>query len=366
MKKLRFLGMATMVAIMSVGLGACGEDNSQQVVQEPETPEEPYQFNLHVKNAGDLPTLMSKQEQQEVESLSLSGSINGTDVEFIRSMPNLIKIDLSKAYIVSGGDSYYDYADTKFYTSDNVFPEYFFYEVGEHLEEVKMPNDITKVGKYAFGDCLSLTSITIPNSVTTIGESAFSDCTNLTSITIPNSVTEIDEGAFSGSGLVSISIPNSVTEIKGVTFSDCASLTSINIPSSVTKIGYDAFSFCTNLTSITIPNSVTEIEGYAFCECTGLASINIPSSVTIIGEEAFYFCKSLTSITIPSSVTEIGDGAFYGCSILKEVHMKSSTPPYTDDAGFDADNATLYIPVGSVDNYRKDSYWRQFNNIVEE
>ena len=61
-----------------------------------------------------------------------------------------------------------------------------------------IPNSITSIGDYAFGECFSLTSITIPNSVTSIGEWAFTYCESLTSITIPNSVTSIGEGAFEG------------------------------------------------------------------------------------------------------------------------------------------------------------------------
>ena len=35
---------------------------------------------------------------------------------------------------------------------------------------------VTSIGKYAFYNCTSLTSVTIPNSVTSIAESAFEGC----------------------------------------------------------------------------------------------------------------------------------------------------------------------------------------------
>ena len=62
----------------------------------------------------------------------------------------------------------------------------------------RIPADgsVTSIGKWAFDDCSSLTSITIPNSVTSIGGFAFSGCSSLASITIPNSVTSIERSAF--------------------------------------------------------------------------------------------------------------------------------------------------------------------------
>lgn len=55
---------------------------------------------------------------------------------------------------------------------------------------------VTRIGSYAFNDCMWLTSIKIPNSVTSIGRGAFKHCYDLTSIAIPNSVTNIEDAAF--------------------------------------------------------------------------------------------------------------------------------------------------------------------------
>ncbi len=188
---------------------------------------------------------------------------------------------------------------------------------------------VTSIGRYAFGFCENLTSITIPNSVTSIGDCAFKDCSGLTSVTIPNSVTSIGNEAFCEcTGLTSITIPNSVTSIGNDAFADCSGLTSISIPNSVTSIGGGAFGWCENLTSITIPSSVTSIGDRVFCACTGLQSITIPNSVTSIGRDAFYRCTGLTSITIPNSVTSIGEAAFKGCINLSSITVENGNTVY--------------------------------------
>ena len=128
-----------------------------------------------------------------------------------------------------------------------------------------IPNSVTTIGIWAFGECESLTSINIPNSVTTIGDSAFDGCKSLTSINIPNGVTTIEEGAFAG----------------------CESLTSINIPNGITTIGNDAFWGCKSLTSLNIPNGVTTIGEGAFSGCINLPSHIKSDIIQRFGEEAF-------------------------------------------------------------------------------
>ena len=220
-----------------------------------------------------------------------------------------------KLYI-SGEGNINDF-EQSYYNSSYDTPWYFY---RENINTVKISNDITRIGDYAFCDCANITSITIQNSVTSIGYAVFANCESLTNITIPNSVTSIDNSAFQNcKNLTSITIPNGVTSIGGSVFEDCTSLTSITIPNSVTSIGNFTFYGCTSLTSITIPNSVTSI-GYAvFSNCESLTNITIPDSVTRIDNRAFQNCKSLKSITIPDSVTRIGEFTFSGCESLKSI-----------------------------------------------
>ena len=196
------------------------------------------QITIKLEKAGTLPSKIGDTKKYKITNLKIMGEINGTDLCFIRNMAGpvngfdhlerkLATLDLSGSKIVKGGDSYYNYYDKGYYTSDDV------------------------IGAHAFSGCRSLTSLTLPSGVTSIGESAFTGCSGLTSLTLPSGVTSIGEYAFSGcSGLTSLTLPSGVTSIGDYAFSGCRSLTSLTLPSSVTSIGDSAFEGCSGLTSI--------------------------------------------------------------------------------------------------------------------
>lgn len=183
-----------------------------------------------------------------------------------------------------------------------------------------IPDDVTKIGDYAFGDCSGLINIIIPEGVTKIGDGAFHGCSSLTSITIPESVTWIGNGAFYACGqMESIHIPKNVEHIGMRAFSDIRT----NITVADENAYYDSRDNCnaiietatniliTGCGETIIPNDVVQIGVGAFEDCESLTSITIPEGVTCIEEFAFENC-SLTNIIIPKSVTSIGEYAFGG------------------------------------------------------
>ena len=219
----------------------------------------------------------------------------------------------------------------------------------EHsVTSVNLPNTITSIGRYAFGDCSQLYIVNLPQSIKSIGASAFSGCIALNSITIPNGVQSIENNTFANcQSLSSISIPNGVTTIGSSAFSNCSNLRNVSFPSTIESVGNNAFygtAWLSNLpagltyvgkvafkysgtmpsdTDVTLKEGTTSIASAAFSGCSGLRSIDIPNSVFSIGSGAFTNCTSLQSITLPESIREIGEGTstsvFNGCSSLKDV-----------------------------------------------
>ena len=105
--------------------------------------------------------------------------------------------------------------------------------LGATIEEIILPETITKISGMAFKWCKNLKSISLPDSVLEIGDSAFFGCAALENIALSKNLKEIGENAFSAcSSLGSILIPNSVEKIGNNAFENTESLTAIYYSSS--------------------------------------------------------------------------------------------------------------------------------------
>ena len=110
------------------------------------------------------------------------------------------------------------------------------------------------------------------------------------------------------------------------------------------------------------------IGSYAFRGCSGLTSLTLPAGITSIGSYAFRECSGLTSLTLPAGITSIGEGAFDGCSGLTSIYVYAENVPEINSysfEGFDAKKCTLYVPMGTRDDYRLSKFGDYFENIVE-
>lgn len=217
---------------------------------------------------------------------------------------------------------------------------------------------VTKVGKFAFSNCLQLKTIEIPSQITQIDSFAFEGCSNISTVTIPKTVTTIGEGAFSGCNkLTKITLPFVGTSstsrfsgksslfgyIFGTKYFPNASLTkqqyssstessyeSFYIPNSLKsvtitggKLLFGAFCGCSSLTNITLPDALQQIPPYSFYDCTNLIQVNIPQNCSSIGNYAFFNCKKMASPILPKNIVEIEYYAFKNCQ-FSEINLPAS------------------------------------------
>ena len=234
-----------------------------------------------------------------LSSIKIPSNLNNCESSAFSGCTNLQKIyieDLSQWLNMKEGPSF-----SSLKPDPRMKLEY--YVGGKALENLVIPQDVTRIRKEAFTHGHNIKKVTFHENIEYIDENAFSDCENLEleSDKLPNYLKNIGKGAFQYCEKISrVAIPASVTYIGDSAFSGCSGMTQCLFAEDIKldKISYQTFYGCRNLEKIAIPSSVTTIEEAAFEGCGSLEKITIPSSVTTIEGRAFFLCKSLEKINI--------------------------------------------------------------------
>jgi hypothetical protein len=149
---------------------------------------------VHVETAGTLSTLVSTTESD----IKLTGSINGTDVKYLRQMTNegsLTSLDMADVKIVSGGEAYFES-----YTTENNVIGHSMFKNCKKLANVVLPNSVNIISTNAFSGS-GIKKADIPNSVVKLGGDAFAYCNSLTTVVIGSRVAQLDQGVFYSSAV---------------------------------------------------------------------------------------------------------------------------------------------------------------------
>ncbi len=277
---------------------------------------------ITVEQAGTLASFIEAGQKYQIDQLTISGKLNGTDLKFLREMAGrdvngeategqLATLDISQTDIQAGGAPYHQ----NYYSEDNTIGTYLFSQCNS-LTRIVLPESVTRIGDAAFQNCTRLGSVVLPESLIKIGSFAFYECPALNDITMNRQLQKIGMGAFSScTSLARVVLPESVTELEEAVFRGCEQLTEISIPQGINRIPNSMFSGA-GLVSIVLPEQLDTIGRSAFNNCRQLTEVVLPNRLKYIADNAFSGNSSLKTIVIPGSVTTVDDGAFSYCEQL--------------------------------------------------
>lgn len=327
---------------------------------------------------------------QEVNKLTVvSGNLNSDDWKTLKSMTNLVELDISGMTVTSIPSSAFS---DRWGLEKIILPKKL-EAIGNHafsgtgLKEIELPESLTTLDYNAFSYCASLSSVKIPGKVERISPYSFYKCSNLQKVELAEGIKFIDNQAFYYCDhLQSINFPSTLTSIGYEAFRE-TDLSEVNIPGSVENIGSNAFYRNKNLKKLTFGEGLVNIEGTAFSECVSIDSIVCPSTLRTIGDATFSGCKNLKQISLNEGLVSINSYAFSGCTGLtdivlpstleyckgfafnecgniKTIEARSVLPPTTDGScplsGVDLTGVTLYVPSWSVGEYQLADGWNSF------
>lgn len=237
------------------------------------------------------------------------------------------------------------------------------------LEEVVIPDSVTKIGSYAF-QWTNIKNVRLPKNIRSIGSYAFQFCGNIETLTIP-AYTELEcsDGAFAEAKVKTLELEDGITKIPDDLFKGIKT-EEIILPDSVTSIGAYAF-FNSKIKRIKMSSNIQFLGGYAFGMCGELEKlifpvgmdnfqasswgafsgttfktvefadgttkiqdnilsgadveeVILPDTVKEIGDSAFYGCKSLKTIELPEGLEKLGPMCFHSCEGLEEITIPST------------------------------------------
>lgn len=327
---------------------------------------------------------------QEVNKLTVvSGNLNNDDWNTLKSMTNLVELDISGMAVTSIPSSAFE---NKWGLEKIVLPkklETIGYAAfrGTGLKEIELPENLTTLDSYAFQSCSSLANVKMSGKVTGISGYCFQECRNLQkvelaeglqvihngafylcnslqSINFPSTLTLIDYDSFNGTDLREIDIPASVENINYRAFCDNKNLKKVTFREGLINIGASTFSGCESIDSIVCPSTLRMIDNSGFQNCKSLKKVQLNEGLVSINANAFRNCSNLTDIVLPSTLENCKGNAFRECGNIKTIEARSVLPPTTDGScplsNVDLTGVTLYVPSWSVGEYQLADGWNSF------
>lgn len=199
---------------------------------------------------------------------------------------------------------------------------------GQPVTAITVQAPLAEVSDYAFYGLKELTSIKLPNTVTRVGKYAFANCASLLEFFIGegSKLTEYDDRAFYG----------------------CTSLIGLDMPDTMERIGSYVF-YHTAISALDLPAGIRELGSYAFSNMSALETVDLskPRGAEVtFGTNLFCYDEALNTVKLPEGLTEIGEGWFYNCGALRELDIPDTVRTIGGKAFHSAGVEKLVIPEG--------------------
>lgn len=310
--------------------------------------------------AGSLGMTM-RQVDYTTTSLTISGSLNAADFDFINhNLKNLTDLDLKAATIAAYSGERVLTGGTA-YDADEL-PA--FSLMGIPLQRVVLPASLLSIGEGALAST-SITETTLPDGLMNISAHAFSACSDLKSIVIPATVTSMGNGVFADCKALETVDLGSLATIAPRTFDGCVSLSKVTSSPTVSTIGQAAFRSTSSLANFEFPASLKTIDPEAFYQ-SGIKIVDLSPCFSLgsIGDFAFAKCGMLTDVIFIKNA-KIGQGVFFDdCSLSTfELPSAMSIIPEFTFKGASSINPGAILGIGLTEV--RDYAFTGWSNIVE-
>ena len=184
------------------------------------------------------------------------------------------------------------------------------------ITDIKIGENIRKIGKQAFYKCKKLSSVTWSHKCDVIPADCFFECSNLTQFDFSD-IKKVDRAAFYESGLKEVCLPENIEVVSGWAFFECKKLSSVIWNCKCDVIPAYCFVGCSNLTQFDFTN-IKRIETRAF-RGSGLTSVTL-NKETAVEQCCFVQCNDLKKVEWLSDQNIEGD-IFEECKNIKEIFI---------------------------------------------
>lgn len=292
----------------------------------------------------------------------------------------LSKVKLGDAVSSIGKDAFFGAFQLEDFTWPKqlrVIEEFAF--AGTGLQSFDPKNNLQRIEKAAFQDCLELGIVSLQEGLLSIGQSAFGGCVALETCIFPFSLNVVEPDAFvftpsltklyvpqnsvaerwaeregrstqrlyrdvSGDYYYTVGMDNKATVLRYLGSSKCLRMPDTLDGYPIEKLADYAFYNILGLSSVTLPAGIESIGQSAFSHCEHLSEVRLGDGLLVIDTEAFYDCISLIHVNLPGSLRYIGEFAFFNCPVEQfEIEVASFAEEWVKRMGYG-----YQLPTASV------------------